>query len=255
VSRLQKIFPKLIQHSDIIPPSPDEFDMEAISRQKPAFKKLIVSLRQNADGNEINPIWKDVYRWFKGREDWKESIDIVRKAFSYTNKAERISEDKILALYGNPAYSSVSRLEKYTSCPFSFFVQYGLNAKERKIYRLSPPDIGTFMHAVIEKFSRLVSEGDMTWRNFTDDWCRERVSEIVDEMLEGMKGKGIAASKRYTARTVRLKRVVTRAVLLIAHHIRRSSFNPVDYEVGFGEKEKYPPIVIQLDSGQKIQLT
>jgi len=255
VSRLQKIFPKLIQHSDIIPPSPDEFDMEAISRQKPAFKKLIVSLRQNADGNEINPIWKDVYRWFKGREDWKESIDIVRKAFSYTNKAERISEDKILALYGNPAYSSVSRLEKYTSCPFSFFVQYGLNAKERKIYRLSPPDIGTFMHAVIEKFSRLVSEGDMTWRNFTDDWCRERVSEIVDEMLEGMKGKGIAASKRYTALTVRLKRVVTRAVLLIAHHIRRSSFNPVDYEVGFGEKEKYPPIVIQLDSGQKIQLT
>ena len=255
VSRLQKLFPKLSQKSDIIPSLPDQFDMEAISRQKPAFKKLIVALRQKADGNEINPIWNDVYRWFKGREDWKESIDIVRKAFSYTNSAERISEDRILALYGNPAYSSVSRLEKYSSCPFSFFVQYGLKAKERKIYSLNPPDIGTFMHAVIEKFSRLVSEGDMTWRNFTDDWCREKISEIVDEMIEGMKGKGIAASKRYTTLTMRLKRVVTRAVLLIAQHIRRSSFNPVGYEVGFGENEKYPPIVIQLDSGQTIRLT
>jgi len=255
VSRMQKLFPKLIQQSDIIPSSSDGFDIEAISRQKPAFNKLIVSLRQKADGKEINPVWKDVYSWFKSREEWKESIDTAIKAFSYTNSADRISEDKILALYGNPAYSSVSRLEKYNSCPFSFFVQYGLKAKERKIYQLSPPDIGTFMHTVIEKFSRLVSEGEMTWRSFTDDWCRERISEIVDEMLEGMKGKGIAASKRYTALTVRLKRVVTRAVLLIAQHIRRSSFNPVDYEVGFGENEKYPPIVIQLDSGQKIHLT
>src|SRR5690606_7025551 len=81
------------------------------------------------------------------------------------------------------------------------------------------------------------------------------VSEIVDEMLENMKGKGIAASKRYTALTVRLKRVVTRALLLIAEHIRRSSFNPIAYEVGFGEKENYPPIVIELDSGHKIQLS
>ena len=255
VSRLQRLFPGIIQHSDLIQSSPEEFDMETIPKQKPAFRKLITSLRQKADGKNISPAWKDVLRWFKSHEDWKDSIDTIRNAFTYTNFAERISEDKIQVLYGNPAYSSVSRLEKYTSCPVSFFVQYGLNAKERKIYRLSPPDIGTFMHAVIEKFSRLVSEGDMTWRSFTDDWCRKRISEIVDEMLENMKGRGIAASKRYTALTVRLKRVVTRAVLLIAQHIRSSSFNPIDYEVGFGEKEKYPPIVIQLDSGQEIKLT
>ena len=110
------------------------------------------------------------------------------------------------------------------------------------------------MHAVIERFSKLVSEGDITWRSFDDNWCKERISEIVDEMLENMKGKGIAASKRYTSLTLRLKRVVTRAVLLIAEHIRRSSFNPIDYEVGFGDREKYPPIVIELDSGEKIQL-
>jgi len=48
---------------------------------------------------------------------------------------------------------------------------------------------------------------------------------------------------------------VARAVWLIAEHIRRSSFEPVAYEVGFGENGKYPPIVIELDSGEKIHLT
>ena len=254
VSRLQKLFPEITQHSDLIPSSSEKFDIEVISKQKPAFKKLITALRQKADGKDISLVWKDVYNWFLAHEDWKKGIDTIRNSFTYTNIADKINEEKIRILYGNPAYSSVSRLEKYTSCPFSFFVQYGLNAKERKVYQLSPPDIGTFMHAVIERFSKLVSEGDITWRSFDDNWCKERISEIVDEMLENMKGKGIAASKRYTSLTLRLKRVVTRAVLLIAEHIRRSSFNPIDYEVGFGDREKYPPIVIELDSGEKIQL-
>lgn len=255
VSRLQKLFPQITQYSDLIPSSSEEFNIEVISKQKPAFKKLITSLRQKADGMNISPVWKDVYRWFSAHQDWRKSIDTIRNTFRYTNSAEKISAEKIRMLYGNPAYSSVSRLEKYTSCPFSFFVQYGLNARERKVYQLSPPDVGTFMHAVIERFSKLVTKGDVTWRSFDADWCKDRVSEIVDEMLENMKGKGIAASKRYTALTVRLKRVVTRALLLIAEHIRRSSFNPIAYEVGFGEKENYPPIVIELDSGHKIQLS
>lgn len=255
VSRLQKLFPQITQDSNLIPLSSKEFDIELISKQKPVFKKLITALRQKADGKDINTVWKDAYLWFAADENWKDNIELIKEAFKYKNLSEKISKEKIQALYGDPIYSSVSRLEKYTSCPFAFFVQYGLGAKERKIYRLSPPDIGTFMHAVIEKFSKLVTKGDKTWRNFDGTWCKERISEIIDDMLEKMQGKGIAASKRYTSLTIRLKRVVTRAVLLIAEHIRRSSFNPIDYEVGFGEREKYPPIVIELDSGDKIQLT
>ncbi|MCX7772144.1 MAG: PD-(D/E)XK nuclease family protein, partial [Clostridia bacterium] len=119
----------------------------------------------------------------------------------------------------------------------------------------SPPDIGTFMHAVIERFSRLVSKGDITWRSFDREWCSQKVSEIVDEMLAKMQGSGLSASKRYVALASRLKRVVTRAVWLIAEHIRRSGFEPIDYEAGFGDNEKYPPITIELDSGAKINLT
>ena len=35
---------------------------------------------------------------------------------------------------------SVSRIEKYAQCPFSYYVQYGLKAKDRKVYEFSAPD-------------------------------------------------------------------------------------------------------------------
>jgi len=52
----------------------------------------------------------------------------------------------------------------------------------------APPDVGTFMHAVIEKFSRMVAKRNISWRDLDRDWCSEKVSEIVDEMLEKMQG-------------------------------------------------------------------
>lgn len=255
VSRLRKLFPAITETSNIFPYGSASEEMELLSCRAPAFKSMVSALRQRADGKEIHPVWQGVYRWFAAQEEWKQKCQAARAAFQYKNLAQPVSRDKIAALYGDPAVSSVSRLEKYTACPFAFYVQYGLGARERKVYSLRPPDVGTFMHAVIERFSRLVSEGEISWRSFDRDWCSAKVSEIVDEMLQKMQGSGVAASKRYTALTVRLKRVVSRAVWLIAEHIRRSNFNPVAYEVDFGENGKYPPITIELDSGEKIHLT
>jgi ATP-dependent helicase/nuclease subunit B len=255
ISRLRKLFPEISEKSDILPPDSAEEELELVEGKSPAFRRMIAALRNRADGRGIHAVWEDAWRWFEAHEEWKRSCDVVREAFDYRNPAGRISRDRVAALYGDPALSSVSRIEKYTACPFAFFVQYGLGAKERKIYSLSPPDIGTFMHAVIERFSRIVARREMTWRGFDREWCQETVSKIVDEMLDRMGGSGLAASKRFSTLAARLKRVVGRAVWLIAEHIRRGSFDPVDYEAGFGEGEKYPPIAIELESGEVIRLT
>jgi len=255
ISRLRKLFPDITETSNILSSGSASEEMELLSCSTSAFKHMITALRQKADGKEINSLWQETYRWFAAQEEWKQKCNTLRSAFRYKNLAQPVSRDKIVALYGNPAVSSVSRLEKYTTCPFAFYVQYGLRVQERQVFSLRPPDVGTFMHAVIERFSKLVSEGDISWRSFDKEWCSAKVSEIVDEMLEKMQGWGVAASKRYTALIIRLKRVMTRAIWLIAEHIRRSSFNPVAYEVSFGEKGQYPPIVIELDSGEKIYLT
>lgn len=255
ISRLRKLFPAITETSNIMRPDTDEEEMELATGRTPAFRQMITALRQKADGADIRPLWKWVYLWFSSQEDWQQKCRSAKEAFLYKNLAQPVSRERISSLYGDPAWSSVSRLEKYTACPFAYYVQYGLGARERKIYRLSPPDVGIFMHAAIERFSGIVEGTGMSWRGFEREWCEARVSEIIDEMLDKMQGSGIAASKRYTALALRLKRVITRAIWLIAGHIRSGSFNPAGYEIDFGEGGKFPPITIELDSGEKIRLT
>lgn len=255
-NRLKNIFPNIREVSNITSEAAmmdGEFGL--LSNKAATFNKMITALRQKADGKEISDLWPGVYQWFWGEEGWRTKCQALRRAFLYENLAQNVSQEKIKALYGEPAYSSVSRLERFTTCPFAYYVQYGLMAQERKIYRLTPPDVGTFMHEVIERFSRLMAKGDNCWRSIEQEWCAQQVSLIIDQMLESMKGSGLAGSKRYKALAMRMKRVMTRAVWLIAEHIRRSSFDPIGYEMDFSDHGKFPPITIELDSGETVKLT
>jgi ATP-dependent helicase/nuclease subunit B len=254
ISRMKKLFPQITEKSNLQKPIKDNEHISMISAPIPAFNQLVSALRQKNDGTDISEIWIDIFSWFSKQTDWNDRCEMMRNALRYKNIALPIDRQKIQELYGSNAYSSVSRIEKYTSCPFAYYVQYGLGAKERKIYQLSPPDVGTFMHAVIERFSKMLEEQDISWRVFEKSWCEEQVSIIVDSLIESMKNTILGGSKRFKALTSRLKRVVTRSVWLIAEHIRRSSFDPIGYEVDFGEGGSFPPIVIELDSGEKITL-
>lgn len=254
ISRMRKIFPNITEKNNILKPVEGNNNIDIIASPVPSFNQLVSILRQKNEGIEPGHMWKELFVWFSAQEEWKQKCDAMINALKYRNIAVPVDKAKIRELYGKNPYFTVSRLEKYTSCPFAFYVQYGLGARERKIYRLSPPDVGTFMHAVIERFSKMVDENNYSWREFDRQWCSDEVSKIVDELLANMKNTILGGSKRFKALAVRLKRVVTRAVWLIAEHIRRSSFEPVGYEVEFGEGGAYPPIVIELDSGEKIKL-
>ncbi len=254
ISRMRKIFPNITEKNNILKPAGVNNNIDLIASPVPSFNQLVSILRQKNEGIEPGHMWKELFAWFSAQEEWKQKCDAMINALKYRNIAVPVDKAKIRELYGKNPYFTVSRLEKYTSCPFAFYVQYGLGARERKIYRLSPPDVGTFMHAVIERFSKMVDENNYSWREFDRQWCSDEVSKIVDELLASMKNTILGGSKRFKALAVRLKRVVTRAVWLIAEHIRRSSFEPVGYEVEFGEGGAYPPIVIELDSGEKIKL-
>ena len=54
------------------------------------------------------------------------------------------------ALYGRQLRLSASRIDRFASCQFSYFCQYGLKAKPYEPAGFQPPEIGTFMHYVLE---------------------------------------------------------------------------------------------------------
>ena len=256
ISRLRKLFPGITEHSNLATEKSTDALLDMISAPLPTFNEFISAARQGSRAQSISPAWKHVRDWYENQDSWGERVKRVEEWLVYTNQIEKLGAEKAERLYGSPVYTSISRLEQYASCPFSYYVRYGLRAKERRIHSLSPPDLGSFMHDVIDMFSTKIKEEGIGWGELEPDWCKEQVSSLVDILLEEKLGWLTANSRRYRYQITRLKRIVTRAVWIIGEHIARSGFSPIGHEVSFGEssEDMFPPIVLELPSGENIRL-
>ncbi len=74
-------------------------------------------------------MWYYVYDYYKKDENWNNKIQQSLKGLDYSNLPEKIKKENIQKLYGNKLKTSVSKLEQYRRCPFSYFLQYGLKNK------------------------------------------------------------------------------------------------------------------------------
>ncbi|UDN62856.1 helicase-exonuclease AddAB subunit AddB [Clostridioides sp. ES-W-0016-02] len=259
ISRLKKIFPNVENKSYLIEEDKrtNEDILKKITVKSPTFNELI-SVIKNYDSDEyskeeMNSIWLDIYRYYLKDELYSSITKKVIKGLSYTNQVHRIEEKKIRSLYKSNSLS-VSRLEKYAECPFAYFIQYGLKARKRKEYSFTPPDLGTFVHNILDRFSKELSQDNLLWKDIDEEYIELKVGIIVDEIISKIPGYILNSSERYKYLAYRLKNMLTTAINIISQQIKQGSFEPVDYEVKFGKDGKYPPIKIVLNNGEEVNL-
>ena len=140
-------------------------------------------------------------------------------------------------------------MDKYRSCHFSYFMEYGLEAKPRESAGFHAPEYGTFVHYVLEQVLRTLTEDgsrpipqdveQSTLRVLT----RETVERYVTEELGGLEGE--SARFRYLFR--RLLRAVYAVVENAVDELSRSDFQPVAFELGFGQGKELPPVELEVD--------
>ncbi|MBU3188461.1 exodeoxyribonuclease V subunit gamma [Clostridium bowmanii] len=259
ISRFKSLFKGLIEESNIteyVDDSKEDRELREVSAKTPTFNGLIFALRKYLEEGYISPLWIKVYKWFQNEEHWKEKSSTMFQGFDYKNEVKMLEKEKVKLLYGAKNYFSVSRIEKYEECPFAYFVQYGLKAKERKTFTFSSPDLGSFMHSVLDNFSKLVDKSEIKWADLNKDWCEKNIATIVEmEAAEGSSGYILNSSPRYKYFTERLKRVLKRTILVIVEQMKNSGFEPFGYEVSFGFNEgDYPPIQVELSTGEIVNL-
>lgn len=254
IYRLRKIFKNLKEYSNITGSDSSDEDLNSINTPVPTFNELVHQFRKNADGIKMNPLWRDVYSWYAVQDEWKDRLGKASSGIYYTNQLKPADKKKIRDLYGKQLRFSVSRLEKFAQCPFAYFMQYALKARERKVYELSSPDLGSFIHTVLDNFSTYLDNQNIRWRDLDRDSCSSIVSSIVDETVQNAAGSILSSSPRYSYFKEKLKSIVDRAVWLISLHIKKGGFEPSGHEVTFDENGKYPPISIELPSGERVSL-
>ena len=163
ITKLKKIYPNLQERSDIITQ-----EKEIITANN-TFDNLIEKLNSYQEGEEIEDIWFDVLEYYGNNPLWKGRLLKSLEGIKYTNVPEKIKPEFIKKLYGETLHTTISRLERYRSCPFSFYLEYGLKLKEKKSLKLQPIDTGSFMHEVIDEFFEEVADKKISIKELEKD--------------------------------------------------------------------------------------
>jgi len=187
-------------------------------------------------------------------DEYREKIERAKVFSAYENNAGKLSSDTVHKLYGKSLTGSVSRFERFSACPFSFFVEYGLRARERKIMKIEAPDIGSLLHEVVERFSKTVRDRGMSFKKITKSEQREICDEIIEEMFGAMMISKFFAKGRIEALKTRLKSLVAKSVWAICEHVTRGEFEPSAFELSFDKNGDIKPVTVELPTGEEITM-
>ena len=248
VNKIKKIFPKMQEESDIT-----QKDIN-ISTKNATFDMLLTKLRKFFDGEEIEDIWFELYEIYSKDKEYKEKLDNAIQGFFYTNIPENISKENIKKLYGDTLKTSISRLETYRRCAFSYYIKYGLKLSDKTEFKLESLDTGTFMHEVIDEFFTTINDNGLNLRKLEDEEIEKILDNIINEKLSLNKNYIFNSTPKYIILTNRLKKVIKKSIKYIIQTIKLSDFNVFGNEIEFGENKKYSPIEIQLENNQKAEI-
>ncbi len=152
-----------------------------------------------------------------------------------------MQQDTVKRLYGPVLQLSASQVEKFADCRLSYYLRYGLRAKERKIVQVDPAEFGTYVHWVLEKtVSEILQRGGFPHislentlsiaAKFSKEYEKEHFSQLD--------------SGRTTYLFHRNNAELNMVVSELWQELQQSLFQPVDCEVEFGEGCQMAPIQI-----------
>ena len=218
------------------------FDLKAQSpsadAQRAAAPGPAFELAAAAVGGETDPQRAAALDYFR-QQGRAAELDKLAAAAHLTRG--RLSRSAVRALYGDALRLSASRIDKFASCRFAYFLQYGLKAKPRQPAEFAPPEMGTFLHFVLEHVARdIAADGGFAGvePNQVDALCDKYVAQYVSETLNDFREK----SPRFVYLFRRLITSVRAVVGDMAAELKRSDFVPLDFELDFGKQESIPPV-------------
>ena len=164
-----------------------------------------------------------------------------------------LSPESVAALYGPLLYTSISGLERFASCPYSFFMEKGLKLEERQELEWTAADHGTFFHKAVEVLLTEMKRRGLAPEQLGDAEKAALVGQALDEA-----SRQAEVSRDDSAETAyRLDRWRDFFLLYLDYLGEkglRDGFVPAAFEVFFGPRDAQATR-IPLDGAHTLQLT
>ena len=250
IHKIKKIYPELQETSDVVNPKYE------ITNKLATYEELLENIAKKQEGKEVEKTWNTVYNYYIKSQDMKQKLKQDLEGINYTNIPQNLDSNLVEKLYGNTLTTSVSKLERYQSCNFSYYLQYGLKLKEKEELKVQNFDTGSFMHETIDTFFKKVKEQNIKLGDLTADEekIKEIVNKIIEEELENGKNYSFKETAKYKILVRRLKRIISKALKFIIESLVYSDFSIEGTEIEFDKKGKYKPIEIPLENGKKVEI-
>ncbi len=254
IRQIKQLFPGIPERVEAGEPSPQlpaEEQLRYIRHPERALSYLTLQLRAWHQGIAIDPIWWDVYNWYATQQAWKRRLAVAAASLTYRNEETILTRETAQLLFGDHLKASVSRMERFVSCPFQHFAAYGLRLEERQLFRLDAPDVGQLFHAALSRLA--LSLGDQ-FGALAPDALRQAAAGVVDELVPRLQSRILLSSNRYQFIARKLKQIVAQTALALAEHARRAHFQPVGLEIGFGPDGVLPSLALPMSGGRSMEL-
>lgn len=178
---------------------------------------------------------------------------LLEAAFEYYEH-KPLAKAVASALYGSMLENSVSRLEKYASCAYAHFLQYGLFLKEREEFDFQQVDLGNIFHNVLERFAGKLAEYKLTWFDFPEEQGDQLLKEALEECAVDYGETILYSNARYEYMIRRMYRILQRTIRVLKSQLKEGSFVPEAFEMSFSRVEDLTSVNIALSEQEKMKL-
>lgn len=267
VTHIKELFPGLRTENWPIEPGESQADGSAedfiIGREEALFYLIsrLETMRSSwkesgQKGSEkLKPqgLWIDLYRLLLDASGSGRERKLLQ-SLNHTNRAQPLSESVMAEMVGPVLHGSVSSLERFTACPFSYYASHLLGLKERSVFKMEAVHAGVFRHAAMRDFVLALQENGLDWGELGPEEAAEIMGRICEELIPRLQNEILLSSNKYRYLADTLTAVMQRIAVIYTEAARQTAYRPVGVELEFGYGQPLPSLSIKLSGGRRLEL-
>ena len=167
-------------------------------------------------------------------------------------EGDRIDGDVSRELAKRRLYLSQTKIDRFSECPFSYFMEFGLKLERSERAAITAVNIGTIVHRALELFFSRTSGLEIS----PDDERIEKMAAdaIKDAVAEATEGSSASSRQKFLFK--RLNRNVLILIKDLITEFSETKFRPFAFEVGMSEDDgALFPLEYTASSGRKVVLS
>lgn len=217
-----------------------------------AFEVLCSYLADvTGDVEKLSGAARELFEYFVKDSEYSKRLNYISEQMS-APMPEKISREAVESIYGKTIMLSASKLEKYNSCAFAYFMSYGLLASEREKAGIEPRSTGSIQHDSLYEYFTELKNKNIDYSQITKEECFEKMHSIVKKYAMDSTELLYESSAYYKYVVSRMQGIAARTAWEVVKFYKSSIFRPVGFEITIDTKGDIPALRVENTNGEHI---